>query len=239
MKVGARRSSDVIPETCGFDKEDCEVLVKLTRILSLTDVKATKHVVSEPQRNIVFSPIAKEKQVTLEDIVLQNQQKEVLSYEQKNLLVMRCTQALEAAHQQRKIHGDIKPSSFVVKIDGDNISVKLVGFNPSSRGTKGYVAPEVAEKGHSVKSDIYSFGRVLKALADNGFGQRFEFLAKRMCLKPNNIKNPEVRQSLEVTIQFLNEDGFKPLKEDGERIGEYRHRWEPSGMGMRFTNKNM
>ncbi len=251
MKLGvARRFSDKgVPESSGFDQADA--LATLTSLLSLKAQKTT--LIDSPKVVILSKPVPEEKKETLEDVVLQNAYEEVLTYTQKNMLVMKCAQAIHEAHQQRKIHGDINLSNFVVKIEGENISVKLIGFDPTfvlqptetsiktpkKRGTEGYIAPEVAEKGYSVKSDIYSFGCMLKVLAESGFGNRFEFLAKRMCLKLNLIKNPEIRQSLEDTIKFLNQNGFKTLKDDGKRIGEYRHRWEPSGEGMRFTNKNM
>ncbi len=242
MKLGVTRrfSGNNVPETSGFD---VNALVTLTGLLSLKAQTPTPTSTESPKAIIFSKPAPEEKKVTLEDIVLQNAHQVVLSYAQKNMLVMKCAQAIHEAHLKRKIHGDINPSNFVVKIEGDNISVTLIGFDPTSlipsikRGTKGYVAPEVAEKGHSVKSDIYSFGCVLKALADNGFGNRFEFLAKSMCLKPTNIKNPEARQSLEDTINFLNKDGFKALKAAGKSIGGYRQVWDHDREGHVFTNK--
>lgn len=244
MILGSRRFSKEISVSSGFDKKNCEALVTLASRLSLTDTKTDSPEQLKPHvetgKTIIFSQSApKEKKETLADVMFKHKIKqEVLSKEQINLLVMKCAEQLQLAHLQRKIHGDIKPSQFIVNMKGSVIKVKLVGFDPAyilkpnenfiippieeERGTVGFIAPEVAKQGkYSFKSDIFAFGCVLNDLVQSGFGKRFNFLYKQMCKKAA-YKNPELRKSLEDTIQFINDNKFEELKETGERIGRYR-----------------
>lgn len=248
MIFGTRSFSTEISELSGLDQKNCEALVTLASRLSLTDTttgsqKPSKPVHVESGKAIIYSLlVSKEKKETLVDVMIKHKIKqEVLTKEQINHLVVKCAEQLQFAHAQRKIHGDIKPSQFMVNIKGPIIKVKLVGFDPGyvlkpnenfitppieeARGTVGYIAPEVAKYGkYSFESDIFAFGCVLNDLVESGFGKHFNFLYKQMCKKAA-YKNPELRKSLEDTIAFIKENKFEELRETGERIGRYRAVW--------------
>ena len=83
-------------------------------------------------------------------------------------------------HENRIMHGDVKPSNVLVLKGGD---VRIIDFDCSVRltpetcndgvrqyaGTEGYMAPEVAaprgERRYGLPSDVYSCGVVLREFA--------------------------------------------------------------------------
>jgi serine/threonine protein kinase/tetratricopeptide (TPR) repeat protein len=92
---------------------------------------------------------------------------------------MQCTEGLAAAHDQRIVHGDIKPENIMlaggqrVKILDFGIARRLVGSDPkdatqslmsitlSTSGTPGYMAPEVLQqKTYDGRADLFSLGLV-------------------------------------------------------------------------------
>lgn len=92
---------------------------------------------------------------------------------------MQCTEGLAAAHDQRIVHGDIKPENIMlaggqrVKILDFGIARRLVGSDPkdatqslmsitlSTSGTPGYMAPEVLQqKVYDGRADLFSLGLV-------------------------------------------------------------------------------
>lgn len=84
--------------------------------------------------------------------------------------------ALEYMHCKQIVHRDLKPANIMVTHNGHN--VKLIDFSLSDgdsynilktpAGTSGYIAPEqlLPEAVADIRSDIYSFGKVLKDMAD-------------------------------------------------------------------------
>lgn len=76
--------------------------------------------------------------------------------------------ALDYLHARGVVYNDLKPDNIIVTED----QVKLIDLGAVSGigaygyifGTKGFQAPEVATKGPSVASDIYTVGRTLAAL---------------------------------------------------------------------------
>ena len=79
--------------------------------------------------------------------------------------------ALEYLHARGVVYNDLKPDNIIATED----QVKLIDLGAVSGidaygyifGTKGFQAPEVATKGPSVASDIYTIGRTLAALTVN------------------------------------------------------------------------
>ena len=97
--------------------------------------------------------------------------------------------ALTYIHSKQILHRDIKPSNILITRNGNN--VKIIDFGLSDAddysilkqkaGTLDYVAPE---QKHSCKSDIYSFGLILKEI----FQHRYRHIASK-CTR----KNPDER----------------------------------------------
>jgi len=93
-------------------------------------------------------------------------------------IAMQCAEGLAAAHDQRIVHGDIKPENIMlagqrVKILDFGIARRLVGSDPteatqsllsitlSTSGTPGYMAPEVLQqKIYDGRADLFSLGLV-------------------------------------------------------------------------------
>ena len=94
----------------------------------------------------------------------------------KIIMISQILDAIRRIHKFGVIHGDLKCENiFLVKkyIPGDfkNIRIKIgdfglseIGGNLVYGGTRGFMAPEVEEKGGSFESDIYSIGKVMLEL---------------------------------------------------------------------------
>lgn len=108
--------------------------------------------------------------------------------------------ALEYIHSKQVIHRDLKPSNIMVTHNGRN--VKLIDFGLSDSdafailkmpaGTSGYIAPEQLQPGAKadVKADIYSFGMVLRDMAQATKDKMLSDAAD-VCL----CRNPQLRPS--------------------------------------------
>lgn len=92
-------------------------------------------------------------------------------------IVLRCAEALKAAHAAGVLHGDIKPSNIL--LDGAPAHAKLCDFgltqlgpDPHSRalsGSPAYMAPERAQGGPLTEAcDIFALGATLEALLTGG-----------------------------------------------------------------------
>jgi serine/threonine protein kinase/tetratricopeptide (TPR) repeat protein len=98
-------------------------------------------------------------------------------------IATQCAEGLAAAHDQRIVHGDIKPENIMlaagqkVKILDFGIARRLVGSDPSeatqslasmtisTAGTPGYMAPEVLQqKAYDGRADLFSLGLVFYEL---------------------------------------------------------------------------
>lgn len=107
-------------------------------------------------------------------------QKQSLNDQQKHQLIMQAAQLLAHLHHEGWIHGDVKPSNFLIDIDSTDgcsdkdkgIKLLLTDFalatqshktplcrTTHSAGTPAYLAPECWQgQGASVQSDLYAFG---------------------------------------------------------------------------------
>jgi serine/threonine protein kinase len=128
-------------------------------------------------------------------------------------------EALLSAHENRIIHGDIKPSNIFYygrkkmwKLGDFSLSIIMRGKESESRGgTPFYMAPEVKEGKITEKSDIYSLGvmmremltgrrgvdlskvrEIYKGLNENQL-RELERLVERMT-DPDPAKRPHIRE---------------------------------------------
>jgi len=72
-------------------------------------------------------------------------------------LVLELCDALDHLHRQALVHGDLSPANVLLGPAGD---ARLADPDPTSGGTPGYAAPEVATTGASPQSDLYGVGVV-------------------------------------------------------------------------------
>lgn len=103
--------------------------------------------------------------------ILENPERYRLSTEQRYLLSINCLHALrEQLHTQDVIHGDIKPDNMIVDLNTLQVTFIDLGLgdfisNPedtASRGTDGYIAPEIYRGNPpTIYSDIFAMGMVL------------------------------------------------------------------------------
>lgn len=110
--------------------------------------------------------------------------------------VLEILPALEYLHSRGVVYNDLKPDNIIVTED----QVKLIDLGAVSGigafgfiyGTQGFQAPEVASKGPSIASDIYTIGRTLAALCLKLPSEDGVFLPGI----PNPSKEPELRRFL-------------------------------------------
>ena len=113
-----------------------------------------------------------------------------------------CTQlasALYYLHAKQIIHRDLKPSNVLITYGGD--VAKLIDFSLADgagytllkdpAGTRAYVAPEVIEdeSADSVRSDIYSLGKIIGEMADASGDRELKHIA-RQCVQADPTRRP-------------------------------------------------
>ena len=123
-------------------------------------------------------------------------------------IVTEICEALGYIHSKQVLHKDLKPSNILITYNGNN--VKFIDFGVSdsdsssvlkiSAGTAAYAAPEVLEGGKAtVRSDLYSLGRVLSVLPV----RKYAPVVRRLC-----AASPEKRPgSVYETTRLLKRSG--------------------------------
>ena len=109
-------------------------------------------------------------------------------------------EAIDYMHNKQILHRDLKPSNIMLTFNGNN--TKLIDFSLSDSdghcvlkmpaGTTRYMAPEITAKGYrpNMKADIYSFGMVLRDMAQAA-GDRHLARCARLCTRQNPDERPE------------------------------------------------
>lgn len=108
-------------------------------------------------------------------------------------------EALDYMHSKQILHRDLKPSNIMVTFNGHH--TKLIDFSLSDSdnhcvlkmpaGTTNYIAPEVTKEGYrpNMKADIYSFGVVLKQMAEVCRNSHLAHCAQ-LCMHTDPEKRP-------------------------------------------------
>lgn len=135
--------------------------------------------------------------VTLEEFIIQ--QNGSSQRELKQLLTrvaIEMAQAIAYIHSYQIVHRDLKPSNIMITKNGQNVKIIDFGLSDSDdymilkqpAGTLKYMAPEQLDNfGTDVRSDIYSFGVILRSLFANSrkFSSKKHFLEVAMkCVAP-------------------------------------------------------
>lgn len=128
-----------------------------------------------------------------------------LTAELANKIALQLASALDYMHSKQVIHRDLKPSNVMITHNGHD--VKLIDFSLSDgdafailkqpAGTSGYIAPEqyLADAKATIESDIYSFGMVVKDMADATNDKELRRVAQA-CTRRNPADRPINRQQI-------------------------------------------
>ncbi|MBD5304598.1 MAG: serine/threonine protein kinase [Bacteroides sp.] len=129
-------------------------------------------------------------------------------------IVKQLASALEYIHRKQILHCDLKPSNILISHQGSY--VKIIDFNLADSdsfmilkhpgGTQNYIAPELINKSASpsIASDIFSFGAIIKDLAD----ATKDSALKRIATQCTSV-DPQKRPHSVDAIQFPDPDSAK------------------------------
>ncbi len=136
-----------------------------------------------------------------------------ISADQKLSLAIKALQDINALHERKIIHSDIKPENFLVddnlrllsidfglssKVKSDHIIKKNVEGKPIVEGTPPYIAPEIIHSGrYSFASDTFALGTMLKneLLLLEISNSDITHLIQQMC-DPNPVKRPTLSEAI-------------------------------------------
>lgn len=125
--------------------------------------------------------------------------------------------AIGYLHNRQTVHRDIKPANILFTHSGN--TVKLIDFSLSDSesyiiiknpaGTRKYMAPEqlLPDARASVRADIYSFGLVLRQLADIGNDRELRTVADTCA-----ARDPENRPSSLSEVRIPRQADFRPVE---------------------------
>lgn len=128
-------------------------------------------------------------------------------------VLLQICDALEYLHSHQVVHRDLKPENILVTYNGCNVKLIDFGFSDSDSylihkepaGTLHYASPEqIAGQSADGRSDIYSFGVILKDFA----GRRYSSVARKC-----TMENPGQRYQ-----------NIAALRRDIEKVGDRRRR---------------
>lgn len=127
-----------------------------------------------------------------------------ISPERAASIVRQLSEAIGYMHSKQIIHRDIKPSNIMVTHVGE--IVKLIDFSladsdsyviiKSQAGTRVYMAPELdnADAVSNVRTDLYSFGIIVRELAEASCNRRLLPIARRCTQRDPRLRAGSVRE---------------------------------------------
>ena len=183
------------------------------------DLEMYHFIVMDEVKPIVKPYVSSEKRYELDDLLVQDVEKQVLKLAE-NLLTV-----LSECHKEGIFHRDIKPENIFYA--DENSSYKLGDFGISSEkddlidaGTKMYMAPEIKAnyKKYSEKSDVYSLGYTLLVILNYGSVKSPNDIIDN--LLKSKVRNKEI---INICLKMCNEKendriGINEAKEEFEKI---------------------
>lgn len=124
----------------------------------------------------LYTVIKLQKGKDLNKVIYFSSDKMEIEDEQKLEIALKACEAIQALHDKRIIHADLKPANLMVNIEGDTVVVESIDFGLSKLlgenelyveiqgaiGIPEYTAPEIGAQGkYSFASDIYALGQIL------------------------------------------------------------------------------
>lgn len=142
-------------------------------------------------------------------------------------IALQLAKSLEYLHSKQIIHRDLKPSNILISHTGN--VVKLIDFNladsdtftilKGTAGTPRYMAPELHDSNvkPNVKTDIYSFGIIVKELAEISHDNELLETAN-ICCDDNSDNRPSSISEIKIELLPQNKRPDKILSLSSNRL---------------------